>query len=263
MIKKNSLFFKYIRKFIYIFSPEIRTAVYTQKFIDKPTGKNILVISPHFDDEIIGCGGTLVKHVQSGDKVAVVYLTDGTNGIPNIKNKKVVNRIRKKESIEALKVIGIKKYYFLDEIDGSLKIKKKTIKSLLKIFYDIQPDLVYLPWFLDNHVDHVKANKVLLQICNNYGFNFNVCAYEVWTPLIPNIIVDIGKVFGIKKKALLCFKSQLKYTDYLSITSGLNKYRTIYNLDGKSYAEAFLYLPAIEYFNLFMLEGGVKWLNLR
>ncbi|PIN95744.1 hypothetical protein COU56_00655 [Candidatus Pacearchaeota archaeon CG10_big_fil_rev_8_21_14_0_10_31_9] len=243
---------------MYSFKSEIRTAVYTPKLIDRPNGKKILVISPHFDDEIIGCGGTLTKHVIAGGNVSVVYLTDGTNGIPDIKNKKLVSRIRKKESIEALRVIGVKKFYFLDEVEGSVKLSKKTIKSMLKIFNNIRPDLVYLPWFLDNHYDHLKANKVLFDVCKVYGFDFNICAYEVWTPLTTNLIVDIGEVFEIKKKALLCFKSQLKYNDYIRSISGLNQYRTIQNLKSKSYAEAFLYLSAREYFNLFKLMNVDK-----
>ena len=252
-MEKDNVFLRYVRNFYSIFKDEIKTFIYAPKIVDKPIGKNILVIAPHFDDEIIGCGGTLAKHINAGDNVSVVYLTDGTNGIPNIKNKGLINRIRKKESLEALKVIGVKRYYFLDEVDGTIKIKKKTIKNLNRIITNLKPDLLYLPWFFDNHVDHVKANKVLFLACKSYGFNFNICAYEVWTTLIPNIVVDIREEFDIKKKALSCFKSQLKYNDYIRAISGLNQYRTIQKLDGRSYAEAFLCLPAREYFNLFKL----------
>ena len=45
--------------------------------VKKPKGKNILVLAPHMDDEIIGCGGVICKHIQNGDSVAVVYFTRG------------------------------------------------------------------------------------------------------------------------------------------------------------------------------------------
>ena len=250
-LKNNLNFIKFINHYLKIFGNERKIFIFKPMLVSKPNGKNVLVISPHFDDEVIGCGGTLVKHLNAGDNVSVVYLTDGTNGIPDIKNKKLVTKIRKKESIEALKVIGVKKYYFLDEVEGAIIINIKTIKNLNKIMTHLKPDLVYLPWFMDNHVDHMKTNKVLFEVCKNYRFSFNICAYEVWTPLIPNIIIDIGKEFEIKKKALLCFKSQLKYNDYTKSILGLNQYRAIYNLNSKSYGEAFLFLSSMDYFKLF------------
>ena len=252
---ENSLL-RYLRNYIYAFRLKANGFDYPIKIIDKPYGRNTLVISPHFDDEIFGCGVTLAKHVALGDKVSIVYLTDSSNGISNIKNKKLVNKIRKKESIEALKIIGINKAYFLNEDDGVRSIKRKTIKSMVKIFYEIKPDLVYLPWFLDNHGDHIKANFVLLEVSKNYGLNFNVCAYEVWTPLIPNIIIDISDFYKIKKKASLCFKSQIKENNYIAGIFGLNKYRTMFGLKRAAYAEAFLYLPAKEYLKLFKLADN-------
>jgi LmbE family N-acetylglucosaminyl deacetylase len=43
---------------------------------------NVVVFSPHPDDELIGCGGTLIDHVKKGDNVIVVYITSGENGNP-------------------------------------------------------------------------------------------------------------------------------------------------------------------------------------
>ncbi len=255
MMKLDSSFLKYLRKYISTFKLKIKNYDYSIEFVNKPLGKNILVISPHFDDEVFGCGGTLAKHISSGDKVSVVYLTDSSNGIPSIKNKQLVNKIRKKESIEALKIIGIHKAYFISEIDGTPKIKRKTIKNMTKIFNIIKPDLVYLPWFLDNHGDHIKANFVLFEVCKNYGVNFNICAYEVWAPLVPNIIIDISDFYDIKMKASLCFKSQIKENNYINGIFGLNKYRTMFGLKHAKYAEGFLYLPAIEYLKLFKLSN--------
>ena len=48
--------------------------------VKKTKGKNILVLAPHMDDEIIGSGGVICKHIQNGDSVAVVYFTRGDKG---------------------------------------------------------------------------------------------------------------------------------------------------------------------------------------
>ena len=242
-----------IIKYLSIFSKERKTGIYEPKLISKPNGKRILVLSPHFDDEVIGCGGTIAKHIKSGDDVSIIYFTDGTNSIPDIKNKKKIKEIRKNESLNAMKIMGVKNISFLDQIDGRLIPNKKSINMIIQILKKSNPDIVYLPWFFDNHFDHLNTNKVFFESCKNYGFDFNICAYEVWTPLIPNIIVDIGDVFELKQKALLCFKSQLRYNDYIRIFTGLNMYNTRYNLNGESYAEAFLYLSAREYFKLMNL----------
>lgn len=216
-----------------------------------PDGRNVLVLEPHFDDAAIGCGGTIRKHILAGNKISVVCVTDGREGIPELKDKKKVTEIRKEEAREAMRILGVEDIYYLDEIDMVKGIKKSSVIALSGIIKDIRPDLIYLPWFLDNHADHIKTNKLLQQVYRKSGEVFNVCAYEVWAPLVPNIVVDIGEIIELKKKALSCFESQLKQVDYLSTALGLNRYRSCYIHGGRSFAEAFLYLKAQEYFSLF------------
>ena len=40
-------------------------------------GKSVLVVAAHADDEVLGCGATIKKHVDSGDQVTVIFMTDG------------------------------------------------------------------------------------------------------------------------------------------------------------------------------------------
>jgi len=229
-----------------------KNLVYEPSIVSKPKGKRVVVIAPHFDDAALGCGGVLRKHVISGNKVSVVYLTDGRQGIPRIKDKKRVERIRKEEARNAMDIIGVKNIYFLDEPDCGKGIKEKTIHNLSAIITKTKPDLIYLPWFLDSHVDHVKANYLIYRMYKKTKITCKICAYEIWAPLVPNILVDISKEVETKKEAIRCFTSQLEQIDYLSTAIGLNKYRTCYNLKGKGYAEAFLHLPIKEYFEAFL-----------
>src|SRR3990170_3703757 len=50
--------------------------------LDRPPGSRILVLAPHMDDEALGCGGSLHRHVLAGESVTVAYLTDGRKGDP-------------------------------------------------------------------------------------------------------------------------------------------------------------------------------------
>ncbi|MEW6095987.1 MAG: PIG-L family deacetylase [bacterium] len=227
-----------------------KNLIFCPKVVDKPDGDNILALSPHFDDDVIGCGGTLHKHILGKDKVTIVYFTDGRAGDPSFEDKELLEKTRKQEAIAATKILGIENLIFLDEPETKLKSNKNLINRLSGIFNQINPNLVYLPWFLDNHIDHFELNRIFLDLSKNVKFDFNICAYGVWTPLIPNIVVDIKNVISKKEEALKEYKTQIKQVDYLTTTLALNKYHSITNLKGRSYAEVFLYTLVKDYLNL-------------
>jgi N-acetylglucosamine malate deacetylase 1 len=220
------------------------------RVVKKPRGKNILVIAPHFDDATLGCGGTILKHVLAKDKISIVYISNGKEGISRTGNKEQLSKTRKQEAKNAMSILGVENIHFLNVSEKSTKISEEHINRLSHVLKITKPDIVYAPWFLDNHIDHVKANHLLSKAQKKTDTNFNIAAYEIWTPLIPNILVDINSVAEKKIKAIKCFRSQLKDVDYLATTMSLNKYRSALELHGKKYAEAFLYLPAKEYFTL-------------
>ena len=149
-----------------------------------------------------------------------------------------------------MELLGIKKRIYLNAIEFDERIKKTSLNSLDNVIRKFKPDLIYLPSFFDDHIDHIKVNRMLKIIFLKNNFPCNICAYEIWTPLIPNIIVDITSTMKDKRKSINIFKSQIKQVDYLRIIEGLNTYRTAYNLQGKGYAEAFIYLPIKKYISL-------------
>ena len=111
-----------------------------------------------------------------------------------------------------------------------------------------RPDLVYLPFFLESHVDHRAANDVLVEAAAGTGLDFECRGYEVWTPLFPNLVIEIDATIESKKRALGCYRSQLADMDYLHIGIGLNAYRSS-AVGGKTarFVEAFYALPLSDY----------------
>jgi len=214
---------------------------YKPDILDMPVGKRIVVFSPHFDDDVFGCGGTLYKHVQAGSRVVVIYLTDGREGDPDEPNKCLVEQQRKEEARNATKILGIEELIFLDQPETRLRSTPKLLKKLKEILTKINPDLIYVPSFLENHIDHFELNRILIKLDRIMRISANVCAYEIWTPIIPNIVVDVGELISIKKQAMACYESQMKHLNYIEVILGLQRYRSASSLKGNTYAEAFIY----------------------
>lgn len=232
----------------------LREAVYKKysKFhhAEYLNGPRVLVLSPHPDDDVFACGGTLIKHLRQGHAVKIVYLCNGGKGISGMSEQHAA-AIRRQEAIAATSVLGIaeENLYFMDEPDGRLHIAKQALGCLQSIIGDFHPDLIYLPSFIDNHPDHVSTNRILKAI--NPGNTF-IAAYELWTPIVPNLLVDISNEIEQKMKAMKAHKSQLAELNYLDAITGLNRYRgSMYTKKKMTGAEAFCFAPPREYFSLF------------
>jgi N-acetylglucosamine malate deacetylase 1 len=220
-------------------------------------GKHLLVIAPHFDDEAIGCGGAILAHKALGNKVTVVYLTDGCHGDKN-RLYGDIRSIRSEEAKKACKILGISDYRLLNQPDSKLKPTPKLCSLLAEIIGEVKPESILIPWFLDDDGDHKAANVALARVAARSRLDFNVYSYEVWSLLHPNITVDISAFIGYKRKALKAYSSQLNYHNFLNSVLGLNRYRSVYNLCGNGYAEAFFRSSKNEYIRLSNLLGVGK-----
>jgi LmbE family N-acetylglucosaminyl deacetylase len=191
---------------------------------EKPPGSNVLVLSPHIDDDILGAGGTLHKHHLAGDRIVSVYLTD--------------TELRKREGEEAAKVIGIDEVVFLDYPIRELDKHPEIAEKIAQLVEQHKPEILYLPFMIDNHNDHISTNKIFLNALELIPHSPLLYAYEVWSTFLPNVLVDITEQIERKKRAILSYKSQLAGNDYLNAIISLNRYRGILS-KAKQYAEGF------------------------
>jgi|SRR5690625_215429 len=176
----------------------------------------ILVFAPHNDDEVLGVGGTIAKHVAKGDEVYICEVTIG-------KNKERAQLI-KAEAEAAHKVLGVKKTFFLDFPVVALSNLPaiELNKAIHRIVQDIRPVITYIPHKGDMHTDHaVVAESAMVslrpvdspQIKEIYVYEtlseteWNIPSVENW--FIPNVYVDITETIDTKLKAMECYQSQL------------------------------------------------------
>ena len=252
----------------------ILTETYRQpRLVEIPEGRRILVLAPHMDDEILGCGGTLRKHVLAGASVTVVFMTDGRHGDPDLNASRLPEserrereqrlvEIRKEESRRAADIIGIGNLVFLDQPDGELSVNPEVTSALVNVLRTKQPDLVYLPFLTERHRDHWETGSVFLEAIQSSGSTLDdmkCCGYEVWSPLLANVLVDIEAVLPKKRLAIQQFESQLRHVDYLNCILGLGAYRSIEHLRGRGHAEAF-YLTGLANYQ-YLYRYLASWTN--
>jgi N-acetylglucosamine malate deacetylase 1 len=224
----------------------------------QPSNERVVVLAPHMDDEVIGCGGALARHVACGAEITIVFLTDGRRGGKALQPGSAdIVATRKREARLALEELGIANMLYLDGEDGRLAAGAGLDKSLRAALQDARPDIVYLPFFLEEHPDHRAASALLAAAVKGSELSFRCHAYEVWTPLFPNCLVRIDATIDAKRRALAHYQSQLAEADYLHTALGLNAYRSGALLDGECrYAEAFCAVSLPQYLELFASYGG-------
>ncbi|MEG1254248.1 PIG-L family deacetylase [Clostridium sp.] len=171
-------------------------------------GNKILILAPHVDDDIIGCGGAILKYIKNNKQVYVVYLTNGNkNGNPEE---------RKNEAIYVASTVGIHRenLYFLNSNDKEL-ITSNIEDELISVIEQVKPDTIFLPCTLDTHIDHFGASSKLVNAYNGSKNTFatikRVYQYESQSPIThiyANTLLDITNEINRKMKTLSFYPSQ-------------------------------------------------------
>lgn len=182
------------------------------------TGKSILIIAPHPDDESIGCGGILCLYPQ---QCTVVVLTDGCNGISD-KSREETRKIRHEELVNVMQYTKVKEWLHLDFEDGQLMNCPSCMDSIdFKKF-----DVIFLPSPNDDHCDHAAAYKYAIIEIQKSEFQGDVFQYEVHLPFHEaNTYIDITSVIGLKRELIAFHKSQSVYMDYTKKCTSLARFR--------------------------------------
>jgi len=185
--------------------------------------KKILILSPHADDEILGCGGFISKFSKKNYLISVLILTNANIGAPEIYSLKTIEELRE-EAKKANNIIGTSKLYFenLPAINLNNYPFYKITNVIEKYIEKINPEIVLIPSSNDIHEDHkiiFKSAKVSMRPTKKLNLK-KILSYEVlseteWNEdgksFNPNYFIQL-KNSDIKKKvkAFLEYKSQVK-----------------------------------------------------
>lgn len=188
--------------------------------------KSVLVLAPHADDEVFGCGGALAAHAAQGHRVHVIVLTDGAHGLIGAARDETI-AVREAESAAAAAVLGYATPEFWRIPDRGLLSVAPLVARLAGVVDAHRPDLVYATSLREMHPDHwhlAAALRSALVQCARPGLRW--AGYEVGVPLAPNVLVDITAHVGLKQRAMQCFASQLLHQRYDEHVQALNRFRS-------------------------------------
>ncbi len=194
----------------------------------------LLIVAPHPDDEILGVGGSMIKAIENGQEVVVLYLSSGDS----------IEDVREEEARAVCSSIGVKSYHFLRLKDQTFKVSAENIKSIVKLLDEIQPDLVFCNHENDADFEHKIAYQLIAESFWRYNESSKKKAkglilYEVHKPLQTyNLNEDITLQIDQKMKAMSLYKSQLAKSRLDLAIKGLNQYRGIFH-EGCQFAEVF------------------------
>ncbi|MFT7670219.1 MAG: LmbE family N-acetylglucosaminyl deacetylase [Planctomycetota bacterium] len=196
---------------------------------------NLLVIAPHPDDEVLGCGGTIALAAERGAKVHVLVVFDGAAGDPEgrFDVTEYVDR-RRCEARAGGAHLGVSDYTFWNLPEGHLALEHEIEAGawrLQQLIDRIQPDLVLAPWEGDDHPDHKTVSKSVQRMLalssksdsreRKRSRKYDVWGFEVWSPLDAEHLVDVSSVWGAKLSALREHRTQLEYADLLGRMTSL------------------------------------------
>ena len=217
----------------------------------------ILVVAAHPDDDLLGCGGTLIKALSLKASIKILFLGEGVSsrfdfGHENSKESIKAKKKRMQECINSLNFIGIKNYVFEDRFCTRFDELPllNLVKSIEREILLFKPTLIFTHNVSEVNIDHqitYKAVEVATRPTKKLSvreiYSFEVVCSGNWTfnkSFVPTTYVDISKEFKKKLKAWSFYKNETKPFPFPRSKKGLEtlaKFRGMQSF--LNYAEAF------------------------
>ncbi len=180
---------------------------------------NLLAVGVHPDDVELGCGGTILSHLQMGHKVGIIDLTQGELG------SRGSGPLRLQEAEEAGEILGVQARENLGLADGFFENNKESQLKVIQAIRKYQPDIILCNAPSDRHPDHGRAAKLVADAAFLSGllrietFDENGNTQAHWRPQVvyhyiqaifikPDLVVDISEFMDKKMDSVLAYRSQ-------------------------------------------------------
>lgn len=222
--------------------------------------KKVLVIAAHPDDEVLGIGGTLIKHREQGDDVYALILGEGVASRkedPSLVTEKLSDL--KVQAWNSGKIIGFKEMWFAELPDNEFdSISLLSVTKIVESYIDkVKPNTIYTHHKNDLNIDHQKTFQAVITACRPCNPNcpkeiitFETLSSTEWQPengFNPNLYLDIEKEIETKLLALSEYKLEIRTYPHPRSLEGIKilaQYRGLQS--GLKYAEALMIIRIIK-----------------
>ncbi|ATZ29247.1 PIG-L deacetylase family protein [Streptomyces lavendulae] len=210
---------------------------------------DVLVVAPHPDDDVIGCGGSIAKHVRDGARVTVVIVIGRER---SALDDSVSDAAFAAETEAAAKALGVHRCIRFDEPSRDFVLSRRVHLDLVRVLREVRPQVVYLPHDNDDDVEHRMVHRLTVEALWMAGSEFFqetggrpmpapglVLGYEVWAPMARfQYAEDIDGQIETKVEAMRAYVSQLRHAAWDEGIRGLARYRGALS-KGSGHAEVF------------------------
>lgn len=179
-----------MKKKIEFFNSEtIKEVGNLEKKFFRNTPANVLIVAPHPDDEVLGCGGMIQKLKESTIDVFVLFVTKGDASHPKSMKypPEVLAKIRKQEAIDCCSILGVpeEKVLFLGLADGTLnnfsENQKHTVALKINdLLTKYSISTMLLPWRRDPHPDHRASYTMAKMAAEKLKERIFIIEYPIW-----------------------------------------------------------------------------------
>jgi len=200
--------------------------------------KSILIVAAHPDDEVLGCGGTVAKLVESGAIVNVVFMADGVYSRTSRDGDCLQFELtsRREAAKKACKILGVNEVFFHNFPDNQLDSvpRLELIKTIELFLTNQMPDTIFTHHAGDLNIDHRVVHDAVVTACRPQSemsvrtiLSFEVPSSTEWqipgnaVPFIPNWFVDISGTLEKKLSALRCYKEEIRESPHPRSISGV------------------------------------------
>jgi len=187
--------------------------------------QRLLVIAPHSDDEVLGCGGLISKVKNEGGKVFVLIFNLGFEK----DDTKESQEKRKNEVREAMNVLKVDDYHLVhDQSDNNRDLDVEPLHSLIEVIEStsnvslekVSPTMVAIPTIFSHHQDHVHVHHACIAALrpistpiSNIVLSYEAPEHSRWSVsgvFEPNLFVEIDDVIENKIMAFNKYRSQIR-----------------------------------------------------
>ncbi len=158
----------------------------SQLFTAEQLGRRALIVSPHFDDETLGCGGLMIRKKQINADVGIVFMTDGSVSHSHLVPAAQLSAMRRAEAANAAQALGLQRsdVTYLDFPETHLKDHADdAVRALTDLVKRFDPEQVFLPYSAEPLLwseDHLATTRIAWQALEVAGKRRWVYEYPIW-----------------------------------------------------------------------------------